>query len=259
MLGIHKLRSAGIDVSQLHTVCASVRAIAHSAARPQCRPGLDSTHLDHVRKVREKQGQLRLRQFVQNTAQELARHWRGDICQHSYLATFIIQSSTLDFYRHSQPIRQCSKHLTRITPGLFSLGFIINLYLASHNKFGKQPICPFVFYQANFTQLVFQSTSDNFLMANAPRFNADTETASFDLEITIYWMSASIYLTRLDRNYLNEQVFSNVQSLSFDGLINSVDQRLLRSFFKLRIISFSFADFRRLASTNKCFYLDSII
>jgi hypothetical protein len=103
----------------------------------------------------------------------------------------------------------------------------------------KQPICPYIFYQSQLKEIVFNEISNSLIFRNRLSFISLNEKRN----VNIYYMnkldSLTLNVAYIDvgEEMVNKYVFRNILQLNLNGIVMSIEETLFRNLIKIKMIS----------------------
>ena len=164
---------------------------------------------------------------------------------------FDILNSKFQFFVNNQLQVSCQDYLKWNLTQPNSLLQVKIHYMDFHKKnvkFSKTPICPLYFKNANIHSFGLGIQLNTFYKRNYLSFS------TFDTNSDMDFLNANIETVRtenekinIDSNsFLNKHVFKNIKSLILDGVIDSIEKDIFRSFKQLTTIRFEIVFFAKL-------------
>ena len=141
-----------------------------------------------------------------------------------------------DFYNQDgNVIKTCNEYknsisnVTTIFNNYFSMSFINTQY--------KTPVCPLLFENAKVSYLQFSHLVKSYYKKNSIQFLNDINNSSLKSEINEYSLE-NFYGLDLDSKLINEEIFKKTTGFVFNGVINSIEKDLFKTFENVEYIEF---------------------
>lgn len=103
-------------------------------------------------------------------------------------------------------------------------------------------MCPLIFKNSRLSIVAFRGISDSFLKRNLLNFLNLNLNHSKKLNCTIKVLFLNLYKVELNSNFLNKDIFWNLEAISISGHLSGIEKNVLSLFVHLIKIS-NFADF----------------
>lgn len=162
---------------------------------------------------------------------------------------WVLEDSNFNFYYDNNLIQNnqyCSKiYLSNIN----YFPKVIVLLLSSNVLYSKQT-CPFIFKNTYLKTLAIKQLTESSIFTNMLSFRHLNQTELSGLNSTILIFKFISYITKLDTNLLNKQVFEYLIIFDFIGQFNSIQFDLFKSFSHLIVIRFQMQYISRLFHKN---------
>ena len=114
-------------------------------------------------------------------------------------------------------------------------GSIRRLQLFSNILYSKE-VCPYVFTNVNFDQMVLIEIINSIIYKNQLEFLDINETAEFNLNAKIKFLLLNVDYDAVTQRLLNKYVFREVKILSLTGIINTIQVDLFVHFKEIRLV-----------------------
>ena len=150
--------------------------------------------------------------------------------------------SKFDFYnRDGEVIKTCEDYKKSI--GNLTKSFILSRFdsyysMSFLNTQYKTPICPLLFENAKIPNLRFSHLVKSYYKRNTIDFLNDLNNSSLNTEISTYSLE-NFYGIDLDSNIINKEIFKKTTRFQFDGVINSIQTDLFKTFENVKFIEFN--------------------
>lgn len=151
-----------------------------------------------------------------------------------------IYYSSLNLYLNNTLIIDCESIKPIILP-------VLKFYILSLNYGNnyRYKICPQIFNNINVYQFKLSYLIDSFYKRNILSFYEFNQ--SYNIEIKELYIEQAQNII-IDKNLVNKQIFSSIQTISLFGSINSIQNDLFKSFKNLKRINIDIYSARRLLS-----------
>jgi len=138
----------------------------------------------------------------------------------------------------------CNKNLLKLNNFFTSL-WLYGFDAATPKIIYPISICPLIFYKSRIDYLLLSSTNSLFVK-NILVFSNISDELAKNMNSAIYALNLRLYHIDLNKNLLNKHVFEKIQWLILNGIIQSIDDDLFKSFKYLKLIELKIENVRNL-------------
>ncbi len=151
---------------------------------------------------------------------------------------FILQDTFFDFYFRNELVNHeiCNKNLIeKLKNQVNFFTWIYGLDAASPDVIYHENICPLVFAKSRINYLLLSSTNSLFVKNSLTFSNVSDDLAMY-INPVIFDLDLRLYHIDLNEKLLNKHVFKNLVRFTLNGIINSINDDLFKSFDYLKLL-----------------------
>jgi hypothetical protein len=153
-------------------------------------------------------------------------------------ARIAFEQSYIEFYKNGTPLSHFNCNESLIPHENFTLfNAFSSVLFQRRNKYSSDPVCPFIFANANLLIFLLDSQIDTLILRNLFQFQAlTTNVSKIQLNSTIVALMISGYGFTLDASLIHPLIFEKAEMVNIVFTVGSIEDGVFKNFNNLQFL-----------------------